>query len=55
MGEELSVDVDVSQEHNANVFLIDLEELKKLRHHMFTVKGQRKQAFFTATTTTGIC
>lgn len=55
MGEELSADVDVSQQHDPDVFLVDLEELEKLRNHVFTVKGQRQQALFIATTTTGIC
>lgn len=55
MGEELSVDVDVSQEHNPNMFLVELEELEKLRNHMFPVKGHREQAFLAATMTTGIC
>lgn len=55
MGEELRVDVDVSQEHNPNMFLIDHEELEKLRNHMFTIKGHRKQVFLAATITTGIC
>lgn len=55
MGEELSIDVDVSQQHDPDVFLVDLEELEKLRNHVFTVKGHRQQAFFTVSSTTGIC
>lgn len=51
MGEELGVDMDVSQQHDPDMFLVHLEELKKLRNHMFTVKGHRQQAFFTAATT----
>lgn len=55
VGEELGVDVDVSQQHDPHVLLVDLEELEELRSHMFPVKGLRQQTVFAATTAAGIC
>lgn len=55
MGEELGVDGKMSKQHDSDVFLVDLEELEKLRDHMFPVEGHRQQAFFTATITTSGC
>lgn len=55
MGEELGVDGKMCKQHNSHMFLVDLEELEKLRNHMFPVEGHRQQAFFTAIITTSIC
>lgn len=55
MGEELGVDGEMCKQHDSDVFLVDVEELEKLRDHMFPVEGHRQQAFFTATNTTSIC
>lgn len=55
MGEELSIDVKVSQQNHPDVLFVDLEELQKLRDHVFAVKAHRQEAFFTTlTTSTGI-
>lgn len=55
MGEELSIDMDVSQQHNSDVFLIDFVKFEELRNHMFTVEGHRQKAVFTVSIVTGIC
>lgn len=47
--------MDVRQQHNPDVFFIDLVEPEELRDHMLSVKQDREQAFFTATSTSGIC
>lgn len=55
MGEELSIDVNVSQQDNPDVLFVDLEELQKLGDHVFAVKGHGQKAFFRVlTTATGI-
>lgn len=55
MGEELGVDGKVCEQHDADVFLVDLEELQQLRDHMFPVEGHRQEVFFTATIAASIC
>lgn len=39
MKEELGVDVDVGQQHDAHVLLVDLEELEDLWHHVLPIEG----------------
>lgn len=55
MGEELGVDGKMCKQHDSDVFFLNLEELEKLRDHMFPVKGQRQQAFFTTASSARVC
>lgn len=55
MGEELGVDGKMCEQHDADVLLVDLEELKQLRDHVLPVKGHRQEVFFTATIATSVC
>jgi len=44
VGEELCAEVEVSQQHGANVLLVDPEQLEELGHHVLPVEGHREQA-----------
>lgn len=55
MGEELGVDGKMCEQHDSDVFLVDLEELEQLRDHMFPVKGHRQEVFFIATIAANVC
>ena len=52
--EVLGVDVDVGQQHEANVLLLDLEELEELGHHVPSIEGHGEQALLDALSAAGI-
>ena len=52
--EVLGVDVDVGQQHDANVLLLDLEELEELGHHVPPIEGHGEQALLVALSAAGI-